>query len=140
MAINHGIAFYNNYLYASSTTKVYRWPYVPGQFSLIDGTSVETVITDIDDRGHITRTLIFDDTGRLYVSIGSEDNIDDDSSRARIRRFNLQSLPITFGSGELFADGVRNTVGLAFNSNGVLFGVDNGPDLVYFSFILHKFT
>lgn len=136
MDINHGIAFSNGYLYASSSRTIYRWPYVPGQFSLIDKTAVEVVITDMEDGGHITRTLIFDSQGQLYVSIGSNANIDPDSSRARIRRFRLGSLPVTFSSGELFADGVRNTVGLAFNSNGVLFGVDNGPDLVMFYCIL----
>lgn len=131
MGLNHGIAFNNGYLYASSYSTVYRWPYEPGQFSLVDGNSVETVITDMDAGGHSTRTLIFDAEGQFYVAIGSNQNIDQDASRARIRRFNLQSLPINFGIGEVFADGVRNTVGLAFNSNGVLFGVDNGPDLVF---------
>lgn len=134
--LTHGIAFYGGFLYASSNSKVYRWPYEPGQFSLIDENAVETVITDIEEPGHSTRTLIFDNAGRFYVAIGSNANIDPDSSRARIRRFNLQSLPIAFGSGEVFADGVRNTVGLAFNSNGVLFGVDNGPDRVFISFYL----
>lgn len=132
MRLNHAIAFHNGYLYASSDTNVYRWPYEPGQFRLIDENAVESVITNIEASGHVTRTLIFDDSGRLYVSIGSNENIDQNSSRARIRRFNLQSLPITFSSGEVFADGVRNTVGLAFNSDGDLFGVDNGPDLVLF--------
>lgn len=129
LGLTHSIAFYDGYLYASSSSTVYRWPYVPGQFSLVNA-SVETVITGMEEPGHTTRTLIFDATGRLYVSIGSNLNIDPNSSRARIRRFDLQSLPITFASGEVFADGVRNTVGLAFNSNGILFGVDNGPDMV----------
>ncbi|KAG4079130.1 hypothetical protein HA402_001101 [Bradysia odoriphaga] len=132
LQLTHGIAFFGGFLYASGQSTVYRWPYVPGQFSLIDGTTVETVINGIETGGHSTRTLIFDAVGILYVSIGSQDNIDPDSSRARIRRFNLssQTLPIPFSAGELFADGVRNTVGLAFNSEGVLFGVDNGPDLL----------
>lgn len=105
---------------------------MPGQFSLIDDSTAQTVIDGMEGGGHITRTLIFDAAGILYVHIGSGANIDDDSSRARIRRFDLssQAFPIQFSSGEVFADGVRNTVGLAFNSEGTLFGVDNGPDLV----------
>lgn len=121
-------------MYASSASTVYRWPYQPGQFSLIDEDAVETVITDMEVGGHITRTLVFDEAGRFYIAIGSDQNIDQDSRRARIRRFDLQSLPINFASGELFADGTRNTVGLAFSPKGVLFGVDNGPDLVLKSF------
>jgi len=131
LRLNHGIAFNNGYLYASSNNIVYRWPYEPGQFRSVDGNTVETVISGMDSSGHhITRTMVFDSYGRLYVSIGSDDNVDQDSRRARIRIFSLQSLPIPFGSGEVFADGVRNTVGLAFDSNEVLFGVDNGPDLL----------
>lgn len=133
LQLNHGIAFNDGYLYASSPSTIYRWPYVPGQFSLIDETRVQTVIIGMQTGGHTTRTLIFDAAGLLYVSIGSDANIDPDSSRARILRFNLsaaQTLPIQFSDGEVIADGVRNTVGLAFNSNNVLFGVDNGPDLV----------
>lgn len=130
LELTHGIAFNDGYLYASSASTIYRWPYVPGQFSLIDGTTVETVIISMQTGGHITRTLIFDAAGLFYVSIGSDENIDPDSSRARILRFNLATLPIQFSDGEVIADGVRNTVGLAFNSNNVLFGVDNGPDMV----------
>jgi len=65
------------------------------------------------------------------VSVGSANNVDDDSFRARIRRFDISdefTLPKDFLKGEVFADGVRNEVGLAFDSFGVLWGVENGPD------------
>lgn len=132
LELTHGIAYFGGFLYASSDSTIYRWPYVAGYFSLIDASRTQTVIAGMETGGHTTRTIIFDAAGILYVSIGSGTNIDQDSSRARIRRFDLssQTLPIHFSTGEVFADGVRNTVGLAFNSDGVLFGVDNGPDLV----------
>ena len=82
-------------------------------------------------RGHTTRTLVFDKTGRLYVSIGSNRNVDENSYRSRIRRFTLDSIPaggIDFNTGEVFADGLRNEVGLAFDKFGVLWGVENGAD------------
>jgi len=81
--------------------------------------------------GHTTRTLVFDTQGRLYVSIGSAGNVDSDSSRSRIRRFQVSSIPdggVSFSSGELFADGLRNEVGLAFDKHSVLWGVENGAD------------
>ena len=37
-------------------------------------------------------------------------------------------LPIDFSLGEVFADGLRNEVGLAFDAHGVLWGVENGAD------------
>lgn len=37
--------------------------------------------------GHSTRTLLFDPQGRLYISVGSYSNVDENSFRSRIRRF-----------------------------------------------------
>jgi glucose/arabinose dehydrogenase len=37
-------------------------------------------------------------------------------------------LPLDFQTGEVFADGLRNEVGLAFDRHGVLWGVENGAD------------
>jgi len=132
--LSHGIAYHNGFLYAASPVTVYRWPYRPGQFSLINQNTRENVVTNITENrnGHITRTLIFDDVGRLYISVGSESNVDNDSNRSRIRRFTIeqQFLPIPFSNGEVFADGCRNTVGLGFSNSGVLFGVDNGADML----------
>ena len=87
--------------------------------------------------GHTTRTLAFDSEKKwLYVSIGSLGNVDSDSFRSRIRRFDISSWngstqPLNFNEGEVFADGLRNEVGLAFDSHGDLWGVENGADKLY---------
>ena len=57
----------------------------------------------------------------MYVSVGSSQNIDPDSNRARIRRFDLRTSAaklavanlggVNFAVGEVFADGLRNEVG-----------------------------
>ena len=85
--------------------------------------------------GHWSRTLAFapgDDTSVLYISVGSLGNVDESSYRARIRRFDLGAgVPaggFAFADGEVFADGLRNEVGLAFDALGVLWGVENGAD------------
>ena len=53
--------------------------------------------------------------------------MDPDSYRSRIRRFDLTTanitLPIDFQMGEVFADGLRNEVGLAFDSFGSFGGL-----------------
>ena len=137
--LNHGVALHGGFLYASSANEVYRWPYVD-EASLAAGTvgPMETVITNINVdsqgrvfRGHFSRTLAFDAQGLLYVSVGSVGNVDADSFRSRIRRFSLTDsalFPIQYTDGEVFADGLRNEVGLAFDRHGILWGVDNGPD------------
>jgi len=131
LRLNHGVAVHGGYLYASSPTNVYRWAYVDGQRTVIL-TPPQTVIAGIPSGGHDTRTMAFDAQGRLYVSVGSNANVDQNSDRARIRRFTLTDpLPgagIQFSTGEVFADGLRNEVGLAFDASGVLWGVENGAD------------
>lgn len=143
--LNHGIELSNGYLYASSETTVYRWPYVTGQTTPGDSTNVQEVIVGMDRNvndelgapgGHTTRTLAFDAEGNyVYVSIGSRGNIDADSFRSRIRRFDVSAwdgiTPLLFNDGEVFADGLRNEVGLAFDSHGDLWGVENGADNLY---------
>ena len=136
--LNHGLAHHGAYLYASTPTTVYRWPYVEGQRSGAGaGTAVVTNMNADGNGGapfgHTTRSLAFDAQGRLYVPVGSAENVDQDSHRARIRRFDLNAgtLPIDFGAGEVFADGLRNEVGLAFDRHGVLWGVENSADNLY---------
>ena len=134
--LNHGIAFSpdRRFLYVSNETTVYRWPYSLGQRSTTDAPQV--VVSGISSGGHGTRTLLFDSAGRLYVAIGSEGNLDTDAqlraSRSQIRRFAVSSpLPpngIDFLSGELVASGMRNEVGIAFDSQGRFWGVENGRD------------
>ncbi|MCB9737261.1 MAG: PQQ-dependent sugar dehydrogenase [Deltaproteobacteria bacterium] len=127
--LNHGIALRDGFLYASSATTVFRWAWTSGARADLGAATV--VVKSIPSGGHSTRSLRVDDAGRLYVSVGSAGNVDADSSRARIRRFDLASLPsggFDFASGEVFADGLRNEVGLAWDADGVLWGVQNGVD------------
>src|SRR5215472_9265894 len=134
--LNHGIAFSpdRQFLYVSNETTVYRWPYAAGQRTATQAPSI--VVSGMSSGGHITRTLLFDSAGRLYVSIGSATNLDTDATllatRSQIRRFVVPSpLPpngVDFMSGELVAFGMRNEVGMAIDSRGRMWSVENGRD------------
>jgi glucose/arabinose dehydrogenase len=133
--LNHGLALNSGYIYASSYTTVYRWSYNNSEdFNSIGEQEILVENINADGQGgapqgHTTRTLAFDDAGRLYISVGSGGNVDRDSFRSRIRRFEPNAgLFQDFQSGEVFADGLRNEVGLAFDRHGVLWGVENGAD------------
>ena len=134
--LNHGLALASGFIYASSDEIVWRWPFDSASKKV---TGVATkVVSNINADGngggpfgHTMRTLAFDSVGRLYISVGSNQNIDPDSFRARIRRFtvnNASSFPLNFEQGEVFADGLRNEVGLAFDKFNVLWGVENSAD------------
>lgn len=125
--LNHGVTVHGGYLYASTASQVVRYAY-PGDRKPLGAAQV--VVSGIPTGGHSTRTLLFDAAGRLYVSVGSGSNVDADSSRARLVRFPASALGAesTFASGEVFADGLRNEVGLALDSEGRVWGVENGRD------------
>jgi glucose/arabinose dehydrogenase len=131
---NHGLAITATHIYASSPSTVSRWTYAPGQ-RVSTGTA-ETVVRGIGAGGHSTRTLLVDGQNRLYVSIGSAGNVDAPATaatvtRALIRRYDLNAIPAggyAVAAGELFAYGLRNEVGLSFDSQGRLWGVENSRD------------
>jgi glucose/arabinose dehydrogenase len=136
--LNHGIAFSRDggYVYASSSSTVYRWRYTTGARRA--ASAAEVVVSGIPQGGHVTRTLVFDSRGRLYVSVGSASNVDVDpvlvQTRAQIRRFVIPDpLPpagLDYASGEVVASGMRNEVGLYMDARDRLWGVENGRDML----------
>lgn len=74
--------------------------------------------------GHVTRTIVAGPDGYLYVSVGSSCNVCEelDPRRAAISRFRAD------GTGwEIYAKGLRNSVGMAFKGTE-LWTVENGRD------------
>jgi len=133
--LNHAVLISDDgYLYASNPSTVFRWKYKPGDRTNLG--NYEIVINSIPDCcDHVTRTLVIDSENRFYVQQGSGANIDPDLSHSLIRRFRLpSSLPnggINFATGEVFAFGLRNEVGLRFDKEQRLWGVENGLDNLY---------
>ncbi|WP_394836837.1 PQQ-dependent sugar dehydrogenase [Pendulispora rubella] len=133
--LNHGIAFSRDakFLYASSGSTIYRWAYNGSRTAT---GSAQVVVKNIPTGGHSARTLVFDSTGRLYVNVGSNANVDTSQqlldTRAQVRRFAIPaSIPsggIDYSAGEVVAKGLRNENGLAFDSQDRLWGVENGRD------------
>lgn len=118
----HGLAFRGDTLYVAATDRVLRL--VPG------AAAPEVVVPDLPHgTGHFTRTIVFGPAdGKLYVSVGSSCNICDESDprRAAVLRFTPDG-----GGAEIFARGLRNSVGLAFDpASGELWGTNNDRDLL----------
>jgi len=127
--LNHAVKINGKYLYASSPTAVYRWPYTPGTRTSIG--NPETVVKNVPCCHHTSRTLEFDSTGFLFVQSGSGANVDPDSTHSQIRRFDITTVPsggVDWSVGQVYADGLRNEVGVRFDNAGLLWGVENGCD------------
>jgi len=95
------------YLYVGEMTQVSRFPYDPaGPVG-----DQEVVIADLPTGGHRTRTVAFGPDGKLYLAVGSSCNIclEQEPIRATVSRANPDGSDL-----KIFATGMRNPVGLAF--------------------------
>jgi glucose/arabinose dehydrogenase len=105
-----GLVFQNGYLYVGNTSSVVRFKYNAGDTKpQAEGQK----LADLPGGGnHFTRNILFSRDGRkVYVSVGSSNNIDEQGSgnekRAMIHEYNPD------GTGfRVFASGLRNPVGL----------------------------
>ena len=105
-----GIAFHDGYLYVGNTNSIVRFRYTPGMTRA--ESRPETVVPNLPVGGHWTRNVIFSPDGsKMYVAIGSASNVaEEPEPRATIVEYNPD------GTGRrIFAKGLRNPVGLAFN-------------------------
>src|SRR5262245_2990333 len=104
-----GLALWKDYLYVAETTSLKRYKY-DAKAMQIDGKGQELVSWKDFDKGHWTRSILFDAKGeKMYLTVGSGSNVDagEDPQRAAIHRYNPD------GSGhEYMATGVRNVIGL----------------------------
>ena len=95
------------YLYVGEMTQVSRFPYDPaGPVG-----DQEVVVADLPMGGHRTRTVAFGPDGKLYLAVGSSCNIclEQEPIRATVSRANPDRSDL-----KIFATGMRNPVGLAF--------------------------
>lgn len=137
--LNHGIVLSKDgkMLYASSATTVFAWPYDAAKMSVL--ANATTVVTGMDSRGHVTRSLSIPPKypKLLLVSHGSNDNLDYGSldiqtGRSCIKVFETMTIPSSgydyATTGHHLGYGLRNSVGLAYDASSHLWGLENSAD------------
>ncbi len=106
----YGLALWKDYLYVAETNSVKRYKY--DAKTMTAGPGEEIISLKAFDKGHWSRTILFDRKGeKLYLSVGSFSNVDagEDPMRAAIHRYNPD------GTGhETYATGTRNPIGMRF--------------------------
>ena len=86
----------------------------------------EVIVGDIPVAGHLSRTLGFSPSGKIYVSIGSSCNVceETEQNRAVVMEYDLDG-----SGGRVFAQGIRNAVGFAFHpETGEIWATENSRD------------
>ena len=139
-----GMALRLPWLYSSSVTSVLR--YRLDSTSLAPIGAPDTIVTGIPDGGHSSRSLALDDSGNLFVNVGSDSNACWSSgqgldpcpeldARAGIWRYDPTRLHQVHAVSNRFATGIRNAVGLAWNpSTHAIFATQHGRDDLHNSY------
>lgn len=122
----HGLAFHDGWLYIAAENQIVRVRDTDGDG---DGDRREVIVPSLPSGGnHVSRTIVFDSTGMMYVSIGSTCNAcdEEDPRRGAVVRYTADGKNET-----IFGEGLRNSVGLDFHPvTGQLWGSENGRDFL----------
>lgn len=130
----NSLAFYTDragesWLYVALTDRLVRYKFTKGETA--PGSAPE-LLASFPDYGlnykyggwHLTRTLAFNDKGKLYVSVGSSCNICEESEEIRATVLEMDA---DGKNQRTFVRGLRNAVGLKW-ANGQLFATNMGQD------------
>ena len=122
-----GMVLLGDTLYVGASDAVLAYPYQPGSTRI---TTAGRKIMDLVPGGHWTRNLIASKDGsKLYVAVGSLSNIGDAGFDAEINRACIHELDLATGQSRIFAGGLRNPVGMAWEpGTDTLFTVVNERD------------
>jgi glucose/arabinose dehydrogenase len=143
-----GMGVKNGYLYASSDTKIFRYK-LDSKGKVVDPAHPELIVTGLLNRHeHEAKPFTFDNKGNIYVTIGAYSNACQVNDRAKgspgiqpcpildsaggIWKFDANKPDQTYGDQERYATGLRNEMGIAWNSDvNELYVMQHGRDQLH---------
>ena len=122
-----GMALLGDTFYVGNTDGVVAFPYTPGTTRI---TAAGRPLCSFKPGGHWTRSLLASPDGsKLYAGVGSLSNIGEAGLDVEHGRACIYELDLASGSHRVFARGLRNPVGLAWEpDSGQLWTVVNERD------------
>ena len=122
-----GMALLGNTFYVGNTDGLVAFDYAPGATRI---TTPGRPLTSYKPAGHWTRSLLPSRDGRhLYVGVGSLSNIAETGMAVEEGRACIYQFDVATGQQRIFASGLRNPVGLAWEpTTGGLWTVVNERD------------
>lgn len=146
--VGTGIAIKNGFLYASSNSEVFRYKLTNSKEG-IDTANAEKIITGLVNKGqHNSKSITLDNAGNIYVNIGAPTNVCQEQDRQQgskgkmpcpiletaggIWQFKADQLNQSYKEGVRYATGIRNCVGLDWNTEvNELFITVHGRDMLF---------
>jgi glucose/arabinose dehydrogenase len=122
-----GMALLGDTFYVGNTDGLVAFPYTADARRI---TAKGRTLATFQPGGHWTRSLLpSPDGSKLFIGVGSSSNIGDNGAEAEIGRAAIHEFDIASGQDRIFASGLRNAVGLAWEpQTGVLWTVVNERD------------
>ncbi|MBI3726870.1 MAG: sorbosone dehydrogenase family protein [Burkholderiales bacterium] len=125
-----GMALVGDYLYVANTDAIMRYPYQRGQTQITDPGIKLVDLPAGKINHHWTKDLVASPDGlRLYVSVGSNSNVGENGMDKEAGRAAIHEIDIATGRMRVFASGLRNANGLAWQpQSGALWAAVNERD------------
>lgn len=125
-----GMALVGNELFVANTDAVLRFPYSIGETRINVAGQLVTALPGAPINHHWTKNLIASSDGKLlYATVGSNSNVAENGLEAEEGRAAIWEVDPQAKTRRLFASGLRNPVGLAWEpDSGALWTVVNERD------------
>lgn len=127
----YGMALVGDTLYVANTDALMAFPYKAGDLKIsAPGRKILNLPAQAPNM-HWTRSLTASPEGLLYVGVGSNSNIGENGLESEANRDSVLEVNPRTGDYRIYASGLRNPVGLAFEpKSGMLWGVVNERDML----------
>jgi glucose/arabinose dehydrogenase len=132
-----GMVLVGDYLYVANTDAILRFPYAKGSTRIDQPGEVVAQLPAGPINHHWTKNIIASPDGkRLYATVGSNSNVGENGMDVEAGRAAVWEIDLRSGAHRVFASGLRNPVGLAWEPfSGTLWTAVNerdeiGSDLV----------
>ena len=125
-----GMQLIGNTLYVANTDAIVSFPY---QIGMTEITAASTKIADLPAGSinhHWTKNIIASrDNSKLYATVGSNSNVAENGMHNEVQRAAILEINLKTGSSRVFASGLRNPNGLAWEpATGLLWTTVNERD------------
>jgi glucose/arabinose dehydrogenase len=126
-----GIALIGDTLYVANTDAVLAFPYKAGDTKIVAEGKKVLALNAMAPNNHWTRNLATSADGKkLYIAVGSNSNIAEHGLDKERGRAQVLELDLATGKSGAYSYGLRNPVGLDWDSQGQLWTVVNERDML----------
>ena len=128
----YGMALAGGRLYVANTDSLMAFPYKDGETKITAAGQKVMNLPAQAPNMHWSRSLVASPDGKLlYVGVGSNSNIGENGLDTEDNRANILEVNTAKGDYRIYAAGMRNPVGMAFNPRtGDLWAVVNERDMI----------